>query len=65
MDNTEHLESMFYYSAPIITEVVLGNYEFAPKLAALKMDDGSIQSPSLDNMSPFLSKEEMEGNKYE
>jgi hypothetical protein len=29
------------------------------------MDDGSIQSPSLENMSPFLSKEEMEGNKYE
>jgi acetolactate synthase-1/2/3 large subunit len=65
MDRTEHLKSMFYYNTPIITEVVLGNYEFAPKLAALKMDDGSIQSPSLENMSPFLSKEEMEGNKYE
>jgi acetolactate synthase-1/2/3 large subunit len=63
MDETGQIKDLKYYNAPIITEVVLGDYEFAPKLAAVKMEDGSIQSPSLENMSPFLSKEEMEGNK--
>lgn len=64
IDETNQIDDdLTYYKTPVITEVVLGNYEFAPKLAAVKMEDGSIQSPSLENMSPFLSKEEMEGNK--
>ena len=63
MDEGSHLEHMLYFYPPIITEVVLGNYEFAPKLGTVKMDDGSIQSPFLENMSPMLSKEEMERNK--
>jgi acetolactate synthase-1/2/3 large subunit len=63
MDEVSHLEHMLYFYPPIITEVVLGNYEFAPKLGTVKMADGSLQSPSLENMSPMLNKEEMEGNK--
>ena len=64
IDETNQIDDdLTYYMTPIITEVVFGDYEFAPKLSAVKMDDGSIQSPSLENMSPFLSKEEMEGNK--
>lgn len=63
MDETSQIDNLIYHNTPIITEVVLGDYEFSPKLAAMKMEDGSIQSPSLENMSPFLSKEEMEGNK--
>jgi acetolactate synthase-1/2/3 large subunit len=63
MDEVNHFEHMFYFYPPIITEVVLGDYEFAPKLGVVKMADGSLQSPSLENMSPMLSDEEMEGNK--
>lgn len=63
MDEVIHLEHMLYFYPPIITEVVLGDYEFAPKLGTVKMEDGSLQSPSLENMSPMLSDEEMEGNK--
>jgi acetolactate synthase-1/2/3 large subunit len=46
----------------LLCEVTLGEYEFAPKLAAIKMEDGSIKSPSLEDMSPFLSREEMKEN---
>lgn len=35
---------------------------FAPKLAAKKLADGSMLAPSLENMSPFLSDEEMKEN---
>jgi len=65
MDEVNHFEHMLYFYPPIITEVVLGNYEFAPKLGTVKMDDGSIQSPSLENMSPMLNEEEMEENKID
>jgi acetolactate synthase-1/2/3 large subunit len=35
---------------------------FAPKLVAKKLADGSMLAPSLENMSPFLSDEEMAEN---
>lgn len=63
IDETNQIDDLTYYNMPIITEVVLGDYEFMPKLGTIKMEDGSIQSPSLENMSPMLSKEEMGGNK--
>jgi acetolactate synthase-1/2/3 large subunit len=35
---------------------------FAPKLAARKLEDGSMLAPSLEYMSPFLPDSEMEQN---
>lgn len=35
---------------------------FSPKLASRKLPDGTMVSPSLEDMAPFLSREELEEN---
>jgi len=35
---------------------------FAPKLSSRKLEDGSMISASLEDMSPFLDREELQGN---
>lgn len=35
---------------------------FAPKLASRKLPDGSMMSPALDDMAPFLSREDLAAN---
>jgi acetolactate synthase-1/2/3 large subunit len=48
---------------PAIIEVVVDPEQmFAPKLAARKLEDGSLLAPSLEYMSPFLSDAEIEQN---
>ncbi len=48
---------------PVLIEVVCDPEQvFSPKLVAKKLPDGRMLSPALENMSPFLSDEEMEGN---
>lgn len=48
---------------PAICEVVLDKQQFfEPKLASKVHADGTISSPSLEDMSPFLSDEEMKDN---
>jgi acetolactate synthase-1/2/3 large subunit len=50
-------------SHPVLIEVMCDpNQVFAPKLVAKKLADGSMLAPSLENMSPFLSDEEMAEN---
>jgi acetolactate synthase-1/2/3 large subunit len=36
---------------------------FAPKLSSRKLPDGTMVSPALDDMAPFLSREELEKNR--
>lgn len=51
---------------PYIFEVVVDeNQDFAPKLTSRKLDDGTMISPELEDMSPFLTQEEMIYNIYE
>lgn len=48
---------------PVLCEVMLTpGYIFAPKLSAKKLPDGSMVSPSLEDLFPFLPKEEVEEN---
>ena len=48
---------------PLVCEVMLErDYIFAPKLSSKKLPDGTMVSPSLEDMYPFLSREEMEEN---
>jgi len=50
-------------SGPGICEVVVDEYqEFAPKLSAKVLDNGKMVSPSLEDMSPFLSSDELSSN---
>jgi acetolactate synthase-1/2/3 large subunit len=46
---------------PVIIEAVLDPEQFfEPKLSSKQMPDGSIVSPSLEDMFPFLPFEELE-----
>ena len=38
------------------------NQGFSPKLTSRKLDDGTMMSPTLENMSPFLDKNELAKN---
>lgn len=37
-------------------------YSFSPKLSSKKLDDGTMVSPSLEDMFPFISREEYQEN---
>ena len=48
---------------PVILEVILDEDQpFAPKLSSKQMPDGTITSPDLEDMAPFLSRDEMNDN---
>ena len=46
--------------APHLCEVMLDKaQQFAPKLASRRLEDGTMVSPSLEDMAPFLPREEL------
>ena len=47
---------------PVLCVVRLGENTFAPKLSSRKLPDGSIVSPSLEDMFPFLPEAEVRAN---
>lgn len=48
---------------PSVCEVILDeNQLFAPKLASKQLPDGTMVSPPLEDMAPFLSKDELLSN---
>lgn len=48
---------------PAICEVIIDeNVAFAPKLSAKQHSDGRITSPALEDLSPFLSRKELQEN---
>jgi acetolactate synthase-1/2/3 large subunit len=48
---------------PAVCEIMLDeNLSFAPKLGAKQWPDGRITSPPLEDLSPFLSREELREN---
>jgi len=60
-DLEEHIGSVLDKKAPFICEVFTGReYAFLPKLSARKLPDGSMISPSLEDMYPFLDRKEFE-----
>ena len=62
----ELVQNSFTNPGPVLYNVIVDpEQQFAPKLAAKKLADGSMLAPSLENMSPFLPDEEMQDNIYE
>jgi len=60
------VQNSFTNNEPMLYNVIVDpEQQFAPKLAAKKLSDGSMLAPSLENMSPFLPDEEMHNNIYE
>lgn len=50
---------------PVLCNVVVDpDQNFVPKLSSKVLPDGSIVSPSMDDMFPFLPREEYEANRY-
>ena len=50
---------------PVMCNVIVDpEQNFVPKLSSKVLSDGSIVSPSMDDMFPFLPRDEYESNKY-
>lgn len=64
LDNLEHqIQEVLNIEGPVLCEVMLSpDYIFAPKLSAKKLDDGTMVSPSLEDLYPFLDRKEYEEN---
>ena len=57
------LKKTFETSGPILCEVMLDlEQQFAPKLSSRKLPDGTMVTSSLEDMAPFLSREELAEN---
>lgn len=58
---TQHLLSN---ELPVLIEVLVDPEQpFSPKLASRKLPDGSMSTPALDDMSPFLPPDELAANR--
>ena len=67
LDNSDDIDSfiqkMLEAKNPVICDVVVDpDYIFTPKLSSKKLPDGTMVSPSLENMYPFLPEEEYRSN---
>lgn len=50
---------------PVLCEVFVDvNQKFEPKSATKKLNDGTLVSPPLEDLAPFLSRKELEENMY-
>lgn len=57
------IENVLEKQGPVLCEVMLSpDYIFAPKLSAKKLADGTMISPSLEDLYPFLDRKEYEEN---
>lgn len=61
----ENIKRAFEESGPVLCNVVVDpGQNFVPKLSSKVLEDGSIVSPSMDDMFPFLPRDEYESNRY-
>lgn len=62
-DLEEQIQNVLNSEGAVLCEVMLSaDYTFAPKLSAKKLPDGTMVSPSIEDMSPFLPQEELNSN---
>lgn len=60
----QKIQLVLHTDGPVFCEVVVDpTQNFEPKLSSRVLPDGKIVSPSLDDMFPFLPREEYEANK--
>lgn len=59
----DEISKVLNLKEPVVCEVMVEKeYAFLPKLSSRKLDDGTMISPSLEDMFPFLDREEYERN---
>lgn len=62
-DMPEKIREVLESDGPVLCGVACeANYAFSPKLSAKKLPDGTMVSPSLEDMFPFLDRDEFESN---
>lgn len=62
-DMEEVIDRVLQAEGPVLCEVVVTKDQiFEPKSAARKLEDGRIVSPPLEDLAPFLPREELEEN---
>lgn len=69
LDNEPDAESIIHtvleLRGPVFCNVIVDpGQNFVPKLSSKVLPDGRIVSPSMDDMFPFLPREEYESNRY-
>ncbi len=65
LDDIDLLVQFIDSDGPVLIEVVVDpEQNFAPKLSSKVLPDGKIISPEIDDMYPFLERDEYENNKY-
>jgi acetolactate synthase-1/2/3 large subunit len=67
IENISQLETLIpkvlSSAVPVLCEVMLPeDYKFAPKLASKKLDDGRMVSSPLEDLFPFLEREDFKSN---
>jgi len=59
------LQAFLDEPGPGVLEVMLDPEQgFEPRVSSRELPDGTIVSPALEDMFPFLSEEELEANRY-
>jgi acetolactate synthase-1/2/3 large subunit len=62
-DMREAIRQTLAADGPAICEVIIDKEQgFAPKLSSRKLEDGTMVSAPLEDLSPFLPREELEAN---
>lgn len=61
----EEIDKVLSSDKAVLCEVFVDiNQKFEPKSATKKLEDGSLFSPPLEDLAPFLSREELKSNMY-
>jgi acetolactate synthase-1/2/3 large subunit len=61
--NSKDVQELLNNNHCALIEVMIDpDQQFSPKLASRKLDDGTMVSPSLEDMAPFLSRDELASN---
>lgn len=60
---TQRIEDTLQHKGPVVCEVFLDlDQVFAPKLSSRRLEDGSMVTSPMEDMAPFLSREELRDN---
>jgi acetolactate synthase I/II/III large subunit len=61
----DELRKALSQPGPLLVNVMLDSTQgFEPRLKSKQLEDGTISTPALEDMYPFLSAEELEANRY-
>ncbi len=63
---TEQIEATLRHTGPVVCEVFIDLEQvFAPKLSSRRLEDGRMVTSPMEDMAPFLSREELQENMFE